>query len=109
MPAAARIGLSLNYYIRTRLDWRENMPQQEGGSMAPALPQLSYTEVKFIIDALTEKADRYEGLASRTVDPIEKAMIQNHAQRYRALMHRFTQLPTMPPDPQEEKLPKPAI
>ena len=77
--------------------------------MTPALPQLSYTEVKFIIDALAEKTDRYESLASRTADPIEKAMIQNHAQRYRALMHRFTQLPTMPAGPQEEKPAKPAI
>ena len=66
--------------------------------MTPTLPQISYSDAKFIIDALTEKAERFEALAARSEDPIEKAMIHNHAQRHRDLIKRFQALPTLPTD-----------
>jgi hypothetical protein len=104
--------MSPYYYSPAKSDAGKYDPtrkKEDGGGMTPALPQLSYTEVKIVIDALAEKVDRYESLASRTADPIEKAMIQNHAQRHRALMQRFKQLPTMPLGSQKEKPPKPSI
>jgi hypothetical protein len=64
--------------------------------MTPVLPRISYTDAKFIIDALTAKADRFEALSVRTENAVEKALIHHHAERYRDLIARFQALPGLP-------------